>query len=129
MDSLLEHTQDREVAVLALSGDLDDLQVESLEQRIFEKALVSGGRVVVDLADVRHVQSPALGVMLKMSRALGKLGGGLALANADANLTRLCHVTGLDLGLNLFHDLPSAITFLETRRGAHPTGTPSLGSF
>ncbi len=118
MDSLVEHGQLNNVALLKLSGELDDVAAERLEQQIFEKALASGGRVVVDLSEVRYVQSPALGILLKMSRSMSRLGGGLALACADSNLTRLCHVTGLDLGFNMFDDVDSAVAFLTQREAS-----------
>ncbi len=113
MNSVVDNARSNGIGFLELHGDLDDVAAESLEQAIFDKALKSDGRVVVDLSQVRYVQSPALGILLKMSRQMARLGGGLALVGADDNLTRLCHVTGLDLGLNMFADTSSAIGFLD----------------
>ncbi|HEX6499787.1 MAG TPA: STAS domain-containing protein [Micromonosporaceae bacterium] len=69
----------RGVAVIELHGDLDVLVADSLRE-VLAAACQGDGHVVLDLADVRLIDSTALGVLVRAHQVLKRKGRRLCLA-------------------------------------------------
>lgn len=81
--------------VVRLSGELDLYNAETLRNALFDTAAEEPERLVVDLADVRFIDSTALGVLIETR---GRLPGGrgFLLAAPGLETSRALAVSGLD---------------------------------
>ncbi|NHC46550.1 STAS domain-containing protein [Motilibacter aurantiacus] len=82
--------------VVAPVGDVD--LASAPELRVELLGLIGDGcsDILVDLADVPFVDSTALGVLVAARHRVTESGGRLVLGNANPELVRLFHISGMD---------------------------------
>ena len=85
--------------VLVLAGDLDVRSTGELRDALYEHLRVhgsyTGGRVVVDISEVRTVDPTALKVVAAASRRVRRSGGQVVLRGAGPAVRRMLHLTHL----------------------------------
>lgn len=81
--------------VVRLTGELDLYNAETLRTALFEAAAEEPERLVVDLGDVRFMDSTALGVLIETRKRLAG-GRGFLLAAPGLETKRALAVSGLD---------------------------------
>ena len=87
---------DGKIAILAISGKLmGGPENHALKDKV--KSLISDGikNVVVDLRQVKWMNSPGLGILIGCSKLLERADGNLKIANATAKVNNLLIMTHL----------------------------------
>lgn len=81
--------------VVKLTGDYDLSRREEMRDDLY--VLKDEDAIAVDLADVKHMDSTALGVLVNFNRRFIQKGGPpIELLNLQPRLVRLLKITGLD---------------------------------
>jgi anti-sigma B factor antagonist len=80
--------------VLVLAGDVDLATSPELRERI-EEAGVGGGTVVIDLREVRFMDSPGLGTLIYCRQALERYGATLVVRSPQGHVRELFDVVQL----------------------------------
>jgi anti-sigma B factor antagonist len=81
--------------VLVLSGDVDLATAPGLRERI-EEAGVGGVTVVIDLRDVRFMDSPGLGTLIYCRQVLEQHGSALVARSPQGDVRDLFDIVQLD---------------------------------
>lgn len=81
--------------VLHLDGELDPHTAPRLEKEIDEWSGKGATRIVLDLTDLRFIDSSGLRVVIGAHRTLAEAGSRLVLRNPSPTATRLLEITGL----------------------------------
>jgi anti-sigma B factor antagonist len=90
-------------------GELDELLADARRQHSW---------VILDLADVRFVDTRSLAVIVSHWKKLEARGGGLMLAGAQQRYIRALWVTGLVSRMSLYDDVETAIAAAKSARTA-----------
>ena len=108
MDLGLKVEERGDVAVLAVSGEVDVATVPRLREQLH--ALVASGtpRIVVDLDAVDFLDSTGLGVLVGALKRVRANGGELALVCTAARIRKVFEVTGLTKVFALFDTVDEA---------------------
>ena len=93
----VEHqdSDDPQIVVLALAGELDLTNAGALEERVEQAVSTNGVRLVLDLRRVAFIDSAALHVLFRGARGLSKERFGLVIEPASA-ISRTFEIVGLD---------------------------------
>lgn len=107
----LDVTVHRRGTVLRVGGEVDVVSVSELRDCLHQVIQAGSRQVVVDLRQVRFIDSVGLGVLLATHRRLHGLGEGalLQLVCADGLARQILHVTGLDRVLPLHDTVAQAL--------------------
>ena len=90
-------------------GELDELLVDTRRQYSW---------VILDLTDVRFLDTRSLAVIVSHWRKLEARGGRLMLAGAQQRYVRALWITGLASRMSLYDDVGTAIAAAESARTA-----------
>ena len=114
----------RELALVSVSGELDLYTAEGLRAGIDEAGAVGADTVIVDLSEIRFIDSTALGVLVQETKRLEGRGHSLVLVTNDPRTSRVFEVTGLGRVLRTYATLQDALTHFhpEPRRLASAGG-------
>ena len=93
---------------------LDAHYIEQLGDQIYHHLkTVDAPRVVVDLGNVRHLSSAALGMLIALRKVIvDKQGGKIALANVREELRKVFRITKLDRLMKIHDGTQQAIAAL-----------------
>jgi anti-sigma B factor antagonist len=81
--------------VVRLAGELDLYNAETVRAALLDAATKTPERLVVDLGDVRFIDSTTLGVLVEARSRLGD-GGSFMLASPGLETRRALQISGLD---------------------------------
>lgn len=115
-----------DVAVVTIQGSIDPRNLLSLETVL---AGATGRRfrtIILDLAEVRYINSAGLAFLVNLSDGLASRGGGLHLANYQPKVKVVFDLMGVSEFFKLYKSVPSAIAAVLTsrpRRLRSSTGT------
>jgi anti-anti-sigma factor len=102
-----------DVAVATLTGELDLLNCEEAGDRLLAEALASSGGIVIDLTDVRYVDSNAIRVLFALARNLAQSRVPWAVALSESSpVRRLFKITTFDEVVPLLPSVEEAIAAL-----------------
>jgi anti-sigma B factor antagonist len=103
-----------DVAVLAVSGEVDVATVPRLREQLH--ALVASGtpRIVVDLDAVDFLDSTGLGVLVGALKRVRNNGGELALVCTSPRIRKVFEVTGLTKVFSLYDTVDAAASGTST---------------
>ena len=101
-----------DIQVISLEGDLigepDVSLVKSAIQGLLEGGI--GKKIVLDLANVRCINSSGLGILLVLLNSLKKRGGELCLARMNDHVESLFMVTHLARVFRMYESLKRAVS-------------------
>ena len=105
----LARCSEGEVEVVTLVGDLNAAIAGTTHEEI--QGVIDSGRarLVLDLAQVRFVDSSGLSVLVAALKAARAAGGDVALAGLRPEVRSVIQLTRLDRVLDLYNDSGSAI--------------------
>jgi anti-sigma B factor antagonist len=103
-------------AIVAVAGEVDIATVTRLRERLFELA-ASGRPLVVDLDQVRFIDSAGLAALVGAARRAAAHGASLQAVCARSRTRQLFRLTGLDGQIPLARTLDGA---LESLAAAQP---------
>lgn len=100
------------VFVLALGGDIDVASAVTMRDALDRVIAAGHHRVVLDLNEVRFLDSTGLGVMVGRLKAVRDLGGDLHLACTSPRILRVLSITGLDEVFTVHQTAEEAVSAL-----------------
>lgn len=105
-----------DIVVIHLSGNVTMMPENQINDPFINDLLErnEAKKLIIDLAEVEHMDSSGVQLMVQCSAAAQKAGGELRLAAANARVTRLFQITRLDSVLPLY---PTVAAACETFAG------------
>ncbi len=92
----LHLSQQGDVVVVEVEGQLIVSNRQELKQRVLDEAEGGARKILVDFAKTGYIDSAGLGVLVSLAKRLRELGGDLRLANLNDDLRTLFELTKLD---------------------------------
>jgi len=96
-------------AVVTLSGDLDLATAPELRNTL-QEALTERRHLVLDMADLRFLDSTGIGVLVRIHKKATASGGVLAFAAVPPNVTKILEVTCLDRIFPVYPETEDALS-------------------
>ncbi|MBN2079906.1 MAG: STAS domain-containing protein [Spirochaetes bacterium] len=101
------------VEILILDGRIDQEGSEELET-VLQECLDRGkNNICIDLMDVKHICSSALGVLVAIKRRIKDNEGDIKLVMVNENLLRLFETTMLDKVFEIFESQRECLTTFD----------------
>ena len=106
---------DVQVVTLSRPDVLDPVYIDQLGNDLQKHAGRDGDtpRMVIDLGNVSHLSSAALGMFLVLKNTVEARGGGMAIANVKGDLMQVFKLTKLHKVLRIFDDTDAAVEALK----------------
>ena len=101
-----------EVTVIRLSGEVDASNSAEAGQRLREAAPEERPRVVLDMSDLRFLDSSGLAALIAFLKDVDARGGQAALARLQPTVHRIFELTRLDQVFHLYSRLEEALQHL-----------------
>lgn len=112
MEISVSETGDRNVPILAVSGEVDVYSAPALKDKITE-LIESGQRtLIVDLSSVAFLDSTGLGALVEARAATTEAGGAMPLVCGQERILKLFTITGLDGVFSIHPDVDDALAEL-----------------
>jgi anti-sigma B factor antagonist len=104
---------EREVAIVAVTGDIDLTTVAGLRERLF--ALADEGQpLIIDLNRVTFIDSTGLGVLIGVARRVDQHGGSLHAVCSQPQPRKLLWMTGVDRRIPVSDTVDEALLLQTT---------------
>jgi anti-sigma B factor antagonist len=87
--------------VLVLDGEIDPHTAPQLESELEQALAAESARLVLDLEQVRFIDSSGLRVFITAHREMNDRGGKLLLRSPNDTAVRLLEITGLDAHIDV----------------------------
>jgi anti-sigma B factor antagonist len=97
------------LTVVGLQGELDVYSAPGLRQETTDLIQSGHHRIVIDLSELRFIDSAGLGALLGVRKRLGSHGGQLAVVCGDGMVRKVFEMTSLSDVLNVVDTLDEAI--------------------
>lgn len=108
-------SQQEGVFILALGGDIDVATAVTVRDALDRVIAAGHHNVVMDLNDVRFLDSTGLGVMVGRLKAVRDLGGDMHLVCTSPRIARVMSITGLDEVFSLHSTTEEAVAAVAGR--------------
>lgn len=99
---------DGDILILSLSGDFDTTEVENFHAEVMAAVDADFFRVLLDLSELRFVNSTALGALLTSQKRMAQYGGGVAAARLQPAVEKTMKILGLDQKISIHPSLDLA---------------------
>lgn len=99
--------------IVALGGDLDSAQAPELEKAVGQAIAGGQRRIVVDLGQVKFIDSSGLATLIKAFKRVRGAGGNLVLAGLQPPVRRVFDLTRLDKVFDIFAAATDAVRGLK----------------
>lgn len=104
---------DGDINILILDGRIDQEMTDLLEKNLQEYLDTKKFKLIVDMTDVLHICSSALGVMVATKRKFQKFEGDIKLIIINENLKQLFEITMLNKVFEIFEDIKMALNSFD----------------
>lgn len=101
------------VFVLAFGGDIDVASAVTVRDALDRVIAAGHHTIVLDLSEVRFLDSTGLGVMVGRLKAVRDLGGDMHLVCTSPRITRVLSITGLDEVFTVHDSTDDAVAALR----------------
>lgn len=135
MDLTIDRADHDDETVMSVGGEIDVYTAPLVRERL--DAVIADGRVdlVVDLSQVRFLDSTGLGVLVGRLKLTRSRGGSLRLVAIEEKVLKVFGITGLDKVFEIYPTLEEALATSAADREAaragreagsdeHPSSTP-----
>lgn len=102
------------IRTLRLVGNFDTTDVETFHAHVEEALDGQCFRVLVDAADMRFINSTALGSLIRAQKRLQQYGGDLAISSLPSFAGRVFKTLGLDRKIRCFEAAAEAASYLQS---------------
>ncbi|MEU8107888.1 STAS domain-containing protein [Nonomuraea muscovyensis] len=108
---VLEMTRRRhgEMVVVSIAGEVDADNAAKVRRCLDEAAATHGSRLVVDLSDLRFIDTTGLGVLVRLRAELSEREGTMALVAPDGQVLRRLRRTNLAPLFPIYDTLSQAL--------------------
>ncbi len=94
--------------VIALAGGLDTVEAEPTERELMGAEEQGGARLVLDLRDLRFIDSTGLSLLINADRRARRAGRKVTFVSGAGASRRILRTVGLDTRLDVVEDMPPA---------------------
>jgi anti-sigma B factor antagonist len=91
--------------IIVLEGRIDQEASEELESTLDQSLTDSVANICIDMIDVKHICSSALGVLVAVKRKIKEQDGDIKLVVANENLLKLFQTTMLDKVFEIYESV------------------------
>jgi anti-sigma B factor antagonist len=98
--------------VVMLSGDLDLATAPELRNAL-QEALTERPNLVLDMSDLRFLDSTGIGVLVRIHKRASAVGGALVFAEVPNNVVKILEVTCLDRIFPVYPTVEEALYALD----------------
>jgi anti-sigma B factor antagonist len=106
---------------VVLAEDIDISNAVQLQAGLIEHLNEFGPELVLDLSEVRFIDSTGLGVLVSVLKRAREQGGHVTLLNPNREIDRLLQITGLDRVFRVLSGVPPPAEGVD--RGLRQTST------
>jgi len=103
-----------DIPVVGLSGDIDSYTCSKLGKAIVNLITDGDLHVVIDMSEVKYIDSSGLGTLVGGLRRVHEQNGNLAITNPSPQIRRIMNLTGLNKVFTLYDNESEAITSLKS---------------
>lgn len=122
-------SEDGGVRVCAVSGELDAYTAPDLRNALDRELDEGCSTIVMDLSELRYLDSTGLGILVGTAKRCRQVGGDLAVVCSRDNLLKIFNISGTQEILNVMPDLAAALGRLAELRESRGRGDdPGKGS-
>ena len=112
----MKRTMQPGVGALEMKGSIHaGAECARLEQEVDEMIAMGDTRIIFDMAGITHIDSAAIGSIVKSLTKLKRAGGGLRIASAQPMIVYSLKMTKLDTLIEMFSTADEAATGFEAR--------------
>ncbi|HEX3910213.1 MAG TPA: STAS domain-containing protein [Solirubrobacteraceae bacterium] len=105
---IIQSQPDERTSVVALEGELDLERAPSLKWALVDSVDAGKQQLIVDLTQVRFMDSTALSVLVGVNRSLS-VGSRLAIVCTNSNVLKIFELSGMDGAFAIFPTLDEAL--------------------
>ena len=98
-----------DVPVIKASGEIDAYTVPDFRAALNRAIGFGAEDLIVDMTDIRYMDSSGFGALLGSVRKLGPEGGSVSLVGCNEAIARMLSITRLDTVFLIFPDLDTAL--------------------
>jgi anti-sigma B factor antagonist len=109
---IIQSQPDERTSVVALEGELDLERAPSLKWALVDAVDAGRRQLVVDLSQVRFMDSTALSVLVGVNRSLGE-GARLAIVCVNTNVLKIFELSGMDGVFAIFPTVDDALAHVR----------------
>ena len=109
---IIQSQPDERTTVVALEGELDLERAPSLKWALVDSIDAGRQQLVVDLSQVRFMDSTALSVLVGVNRSLGD-GARMAIVCVNANVLKIFELSGMDGVFAIFPTVDDALAHVR----------------
>jgi anti-anti-sigma factor len=109
---IIQSQPDERTSVVALEGELDLERAPSLKWALVDAVDAGRRQLVVDLSQVRFMDSTALSVLVGVNRSLGE-GARLAIVCVNTNVLKIFELSGMDGVFAIFATVDDALAHVR----------------
>ena len=107
--SVTTRTADEGVAVVEVSGEVDVYTAPTLRQHLRDATTAGTKRIVVDMTNVKFLDSTGLGVLVGAMGRVRETDGDMRLVVTSDHILKVLRITGLDALIPVDEDVESAV--------------------
>jgi anti-sigma B factor antagonist len=109
---IIQSQPDERTSVVALEGELDLERAPSLKWALVDSVDAGRQQLVVDLSQVRFMDSTALSVLVGVNRSLGD-GARMAVVCVNTNVLKIFELSGMDGVFAIFPTVDEALAHVR----------------
>ena len=109
---IIQSQPDERTTVVALEGELDLERAPSLKWALIDSVDAGRSQLVVDLSQVRFMDSTALSVLVGVDKSLGE-GARMAIVCVNANVLKIFELSGMDGVFAIFPAVDDALAHVR----------------
>ena len=105
----MKEYKEKNIIIIEITENIQKIQAEELEEKLFQLYSDKKNNILLDLREITHICSSALGNLVSYKRLLKKEGGDLRLIISSEELIQLFSITMLDKVFELFDSKEEAV--------------------
>jgi anti-sigma B factor antagonist len=109
---VIQTNPDESTSVVALQGELDLERAPALKWALVDSLDAGYKQLVVDLTQVRFMDSTALSVLVGVNKSLD-VGARMAIVCVNANVLKIFELSGMDAAFAMFATLEQALVHVR----------------
>ena len=109
---VIQTQPDERTSVIALEGELDLERAPALKWALVDSIDAGFKQLVVDLTQVRFMDSTALSVLVGVNKSLD-VGARMAIVCVNENVLKIFELSGMDRAFAIFGDLEQALAHVR----------------
>lgn len=107
--SVSTHETAKDVVIVEVSGEVDVYTAPDLRQNLRDATTESGRRVVVDMTNVKFLDSTGLGVLVGAMGRIREGDGDMRLVVTSDHILKVLRITGLDALIPVDESVAAAV--------------------